>query len=275
MAVAEDDPGRCVAVYDWDMCTLGDPLTDLGTLLALWSDRGEAPAGTNPMPTQTPGFLTREEAVERYGERSGRDVSSVPYYDVFGTFKMAVVAAADLLPLREGPDEGRALRRARERRRGPIRPRGVAAAVADERVRRARRVRHRSGVRHRPRGRRGARARGRRRVARRSRRSGRASGRGGDRGEGRKAHAERLDVADGEAVRAAIESAAAREGRLDYVFNNAGIAVSGEVPRRTLDDWRRILDVNLRGVIHGVRAAYPLMVASAPATSSTPPRSRA
>jgi aminoglycoside phosphotransferase (APT) family kinase protein len=91
MAVAEDDPGRCVGVYDWDMCTLGDPLADLGTLLALWSNRGQAPAGTNPMPTQTPGFLTREEAVARYGARSGREVANVPWYDVFGTFKMAVV----------------------------------------------------------------------------------------------------------------------------------------------------------------------------------------
>jgi aminoglycoside phosphotransferase (APT) family kinase protein len=91
MALDPADPGHCVAVYDWDMCTLGDPLADLGTLLALWSNRGEAPAGTNPMPTQTEGFLTREAAVRRYGERSGRDVSHVPWYDVFGTFKMAVV----------------------------------------------------------------------------------------------------------------------------------------------------------------------------------------
>jgi aminoglycoside phosphotransferase (APT) family kinase protein len=43
------------------------------------------------MPTQTPGFLTREEAVARYGARSGRDVSCAAWYDVFGTFKMAVV----------------------------------------------------------------------------------------------------------------------------------------------------------------------------------------
>jgi len=91
MAVAEDDPGRCVAVYDWDMFTIGDPLADLGTVLATWSDPGETPAGTNPMPTQSAGFLTRAEAVTRYGERSGRDVSRVPYYLVFGTFKMAVV----------------------------------------------------------------------------------------------------------------------------------------------------------------------------------------
>jgi aminoglycoside phosphotransferase (APT) family kinase protein len=91
MAVDPEDPGRCVAVYDWDMCTVGDPLADLGTLLALWSNRGEGQAGMSPMPTQSVGFMSREEAVARYGERSGRDVSGVSYYDVFGTFKMAVV----------------------------------------------------------------------------------------------------------------------------------------------------------------------------------------
>ncbi len=91
MAVDENDPGRCVAVYDWDMFTNGDPLADLGTLLALWADPGEPPAGTNPMPTQSPGFLTRAQATARYGERSGRDVAAVPYYLVFGTFKMGVV----------------------------------------------------------------------------------------------------------------------------------------------------------------------------------------
>jgi aminoglycoside phosphotransferase (APT) family kinase protein len=91
MAVAFDDPGRCVAVYDWDMCTVGDPLCDLGTVIAMWSDPGEAPAGTNPMPTQAPGFLKRTEAAARYAERSGRDLADLAYYDVFGTFKMAVV----------------------------------------------------------------------------------------------------------------------------------------------------------------------------------------
>jgi aminoglycoside phosphotransferase (APT) family kinase protein len=91
MAVAADDPGRCVAVYDWDMFTIGDPLADLGTLLALWSDPGEGPPAMNPMPTQTPGFPTRAQAVARYAERTGRDVSRVAYYLVFGTFKMGVV----------------------------------------------------------------------------------------------------------------------------------------------------------------------------------------
>jgi aminoglycoside phosphotransferase (APT) family kinase protein len=91
MAVAPDDPGHCVAVYDWDMCTVGDPLCDLGTLLGLWSNRGEGLAGSNPMPTQSVGFMTREEATQRYAERSRIDVAAIPYYVVFGTFKMGVV----------------------------------------------------------------------------------------------------------------------------------------------------------------------------------------
>jgi aminoglycoside phosphotransferase (APT) family kinase protein len=91
MAVAADDPGRCVAVYDWDMCTRGDPLCDLGTVLAVWYDPGEVAGTLNPMPTSAPGFLRREEAAKRYAERSGRDLSQLPYYLVFGTFKMAVV----------------------------------------------------------------------------------------------------------------------------------------------------------------------------------------
>ncbi len=91
MAVAEDDPGRCVAVYDWDMCTVGDPLADLGPLLAVWFEAGEELTGLAPMPSQVPGFLTREEALQRYAERSGRDVSRINWYIVFGTYKVGVV----------------------------------------------------------------------------------------------------------------------------------------------------------------------------------------
>jgi aminoglycoside phosphotransferase (APT) family kinase protein len=91
MAVAVDDPGRCVAVYDWDMGTRGDPLCDLGTVLAVWYDPDEVPASLNPMPTLAPGFLRRADAARRYGEQSGRDLSQLAYYLVFGTFKMAVV----------------------------------------------------------------------------------------------------------------------------------------------------------------------------------------
>ncbi|HSL26608.1 MAG TPA: phosphotransferase family protein [Acidimicrobiia bacterium] len=91
MAVAFDDPGRCVAVYDWDMCTRGDPLADLGTVLAVWYGPGEVPATLNPMPTTVPGFLTRAQALERYGRRTGRQLDGFDWYLVFGTWKLAVV----------------------------------------------------------------------------------------------------------------------------------------------------------------------------------------
>jgi len=91
MAVAPDDPGRCVAVYDWDMCTVGDPFTDLGTLLSSWFEAGEEYAFLASMPSRVPGFMTRAEAIARYAARSGRDVAHMPYYYVFGLFKMAVV----------------------------------------------------------------------------------------------------------------------------------------------------------------------------------------
>jgi aminoglycoside phosphotransferase (APT) family kinase protein len=87
------DPGRVVAVFDWDMCTLGDPLADLGTLLSAWREAGEEMGGitAGSMPSTVPGFLTRREAVARYGARRGVDVATVPYYYVFGLFKIAVV----------------------------------------------------------------------------------------------------------------------------------------------------------------------------------------
>ena len=91
MAVDPDDPGVCVAVYDWDMCTRGDPFADVGTLMGCWFDPDEDSIFLDPMPTRTPGFMTRGEAISRYGEKSGRDVSGMHWYVVFGTFKMGVI----------------------------------------------------------------------------------------------------------------------------------------------------------------------------------------
>ncbi len=91
MAVSAEDPGVCVAVYDWDMCTQGDPLADLGTVMAVWYDAGEMPSSLNPMPTTQPGFMTRAEAIDRYLSRAGIEAGDVDWYVVFGTFKLAVI----------------------------------------------------------------------------------------------------------------------------------------------------------------------------------------
>lgn len=71
-----------------------------------------------------------------------------------------------------------------------------------------------------------------------------------------------LDVRDAEAVRRLVDRVVAEHGRIDYLFNNAGVVVGGEVRDLTLADWDRVIDVNLRGVVHGVQAAYPHMVAA-------------
>ncbi|GLY89852.1 SDR family NAD(P)-dependent oxidoreductase [Actinoallomurus iriomotensis] len=74
------------------------------------------------------------------------------------------------------------------------------------------------------------------------------------------AEAAALDVTDAEQVAALYRDVAERHGRLDLVFNNAGIAVGGRTDELTLDHWNKTLDVNLRGVIHGVHAAYPILL---------------
>ena len=70
-----------------------------------------------------------------------------------------------------------------------------------------------------------------------------------------------LDVRDAAAVADLVAQTKAEHGQIDYMFNNAGIAVGGLVEEFTLDHWDRVIDVNLRGVIHGVHAAYPVMLA--------------
>ena len=75
------------------------------------------------------------------------------------------------------------------------------------------------------------------------------------------ATAQVLDVTDAEAVAALVKGTADAHGHLDFMFNNAGIAVIGDALDMSLDDWNRLYDVNVRGVIHGVVAAYPIMAA--------------
>jgi len=79
-------------------------------------------------------------------------------------------------------------------------------------------------------------------------------------GSGGRAEPAVADVRNADEVARAVGGAWQTYGRLDYLFNNAGIGVGGEVLQNSVDDWRYIVDVNLMGVVHGIHAAYPRMV---------------
>jgi aminoglycoside phosphotransferase (APT) family kinase protein len=88
-----DDATRIVGVLDWEMCTVGDPLTDLGTALAYWTDPQDAEElqEIRSAPTTLPGTLTRAELIERYAQASGRDPRDIVFYLAFARFKVAVI----------------------------------------------------------------------------------------------------------------------------------------------------------------------------------------
>jgi aminoglycoside phosphotransferase (APT) family kinase protein len=92
-----DEPGRIAAVLDWELSTLGDPMADLGLLYVYWpqADDGAEREGTLAVASVTaqPGFPSRDELYARYAERTGRDLSALPWYVGFGAFKLAVVCA--------------------------------------------------------------------------------------------------------------------------------------------------------------------------------------
>jgi aminoglycoside phosphotransferase (APT) family kinase protein len=87
------DLTRVVAVLDWEMATIGDPLMDLGTTLGYWTDPGDSPLLRAQAfgPTHLPGSLSRRQVVARYAERSGRPVEDVLFHYVFALFKLAVI----------------------------------------------------------------------------------------------------------------------------------------------------------------------------------------
>jgi len=87
------NPTKIVGVLDWEMCTLGDPLTDLGTALAYWTDPLDSAQlqDVRSAPTTLPGTLTRAQLVERYATVTGRDVARMNFYLTFARFKVAVI----------------------------------------------------------------------------------------------------------------------------------------------------------------------------------------
>ena len=83
--------GRIAAVLDWELCTLGDPLADVGYLGVYWSDPGSTNQRAND-PTGIEGFATYGELLERYATRTGRDLSQIDYYVAFSSWRLAVIS---------------------------------------------------------------------------------------------------------------------------------------------------------------------------------------
>ncbi len=87
----EQQPTRVAAVLDWEMCSVGDPLIDVGLFLSYWTMKGTDNNTSLRAITNGPGWLTREEIIERYEKATGRDLSRIVFYETFARFKVAVV----------------------------------------------------------------------------------------------------------------------------------------------------------------------------------------
>jgi aminoglycoside phosphotransferase (APT) family kinase protein len=100
------NPGRVVAIFDWDMCTLGDPLSDLGALLTYWTEPNDMPfmraVAQTFMPVGDQRFFRRAELVERYTARSGRDVTHMRFYHLLGMFRVTVIVAQIYIRFKRG-----------------------------------------------------------------------------------------------------------------------------------------------------------------------------
>ncbi|HKG17548.1 MAG TPA: phosphotransferase family protein [Solirubrobacteraceae bacterium] len=83
--------GRIAAVVDWELCTLGDPLADVGLLMVYWAQPEDEVIALMDAATTLPGFPSREQLLQRYAERSGRDVSQIDFYIALGFWKLAII----------------------------------------------------------------------------------------------------------------------------------------------------------------------------------------
>ena len=86
-----DGDGNVIAVLDWEICTLGDPLADVGLLMVYWTEASDAAPMLLTAPTTVEGFLSRKELLDRYAEVSGRDLSQIDFYIAFGYWKLACI----------------------------------------------------------------------------------------------------------------------------------------------------------------------------------------
>ncbi len=89
--ICDPATGNVRAALDWELSTLGDPLADLGTLLAYWPHNGETDCADVFAPSTLPGFAAREEIIATYADTTGRDVSALGFWHVLGLWKLAVI----------------------------------------------------------------------------------------------------------------------------------------------------------------------------------------
>jgi aminoglycoside phosphotransferase (APT) family kinase protein len=85
------DSGEVAAVVDWELCTLGDPLADVGTLMAYWPERGEEQIAIGLPAVLAPGFPSRAEVAARYADVSGRDLADLDFFTALGFWKLAII----------------------------------------------------------------------------------------------------------------------------------------------------------------------------------------
>jgi aminoglycoside phosphotransferase (APT) family kinase protein len=83
--------GEVAAVVDWELCTLGDPLADVGLLMVYWPDSGDEATSLGQPANLAPGFPGRGELARRYAERSGRDLSELDFFVALGYWKLAII----------------------------------------------------------------------------------------------------------------------------------------------------------------------------------------
>ena len=98
------ESGSIKAVLDWELCTLGDPLADIGYLLNSWIEPDEVPAEQAALlPTTRPGFPTRAQLRDRYERATGRDLSGIDYYRGFSHWRLAAIGQGVYKRYRPGP----------------------------------------------------------------------------------------------------------------------------------------------------------------------------
>lgn len=85
--------GTVIAVFDWELATLGDPLADLGWLVSTWEQPGDMVPPTTAGPSAVPGFCSRTDLIDAYAKASGVDVSQLPYYVAFSRWRSACIGA--------------------------------------------------------------------------------------------------------------------------------------------------------------------------------------